>query len=103
MVKAEQMTMALGSQGVFRNKYDWTCSQGHTDMRLVERKGEVFQAVKTSVNKHPDVGVHEVYSRDQNTDQLGAGVCVWWGSNNYFSSNRTFIEHLLYASHHSEF
>lgn len=52
MLKAEQMTMAWGSQGLFRNKYDWTCSQGRTDMRLVERKGEVFQAVKTSVNKN---------------------------------------------------
>lgn len=53
------MTLAWGGRVVSRNENDWTCSQGHTDRKLVGRKEEVSQVVRTSVDKDPDVGVHE--------------------------------------------
>lgn len=55
---------------------------------LEERKGTVLQVGKSKVMKDLEVELQGRLPRDQNTDQLRAGV--WWGSNdnNYFSSNR---------------
>lgn len=62
----------LGWSGSFRKEYDGTCSQvTHTRMKLVERKGELSQVARASVNKDPDVGVYSGTGT-----QPGAGVCV---------------------------
>ena len=68
-------------------------------MRLVERKGELSQVARTSVNKDPEAGVYSGTGT-----QLGAGMCVVCGGEIIIIILvviGNFIEYLLDARHPS--
>lgn len=61
MVRVGEMTVALSRWGVFRNKYDWTCSQRSHRHETRGREEGKYPRCEDRV-KDPDVGVQEVYS-----------------------------------------